>query len=34
VRWWELGAVPELPLHAGFAAAWPELLRLLAAGGA
>jgi 8-oxo-dGTP pyrophosphatase MutT (NUDIX family) len=32
VRWWELSAVADLPLHAGFAAAWPHLRELLAIG--
>jgi 8-oxo-dGTP pyrophosphatase MutT (NUDIX family) len=25
VRWWEVGAVDALPLHRGFAAAWPRV---------
>ena len=29
VRWVQLGAVEELPLHPGFAATWPELRALL-----
>ena len=33
VRWWALTAVAELPLHRGFAAAWPHLRRLLSGAG-
>ncbi len=29
VRWWPVAEVAALPLHAGFAAAWPSLLTLL-----
>lgn len=29
VRWVQLGAVQDLPLHPGFAATWPELRALL-----
>jgi 8-oxo-dGTP diphosphatase len=29
IRWWRLDEVSELPLHAGFAAAWPHLRELL-----
>jgi 8-oxo-dGTP pyrophosphatase MutT (NUDIX family) len=29
VRWWPVGEVAELDLHAGFAAAWPHLLQRL-----
>lgn len=32
VRWWELSAVGGLPLHAGFAAAWPHLQQLVQLG--
>ncbi len=31
VRWWPLGDVDGLTLHRGFAAAWPELRRLVGA---
>ena len=30
VTWWPIGEVARLPLHAGFADAWPQLRRLLA----
>ena len=30
VRWWPIGEVPTLQLHAGFANAWPRLLELIA----
>lgn len=30
VRWWPVAEVAGLPLHSGFAAAWPALLGLLA----
>jgi 8-oxo-dGTP diphosphatase len=30
LRWWELAAVDALPLHRGFAAAWPQLRALIA----
>jgi 8-oxo-dGTP diphosphatase len=30
VRWWAIEQVSALPLHAGFAAAWPRLRELLA----
>lgn len=29
VRWWKLDEVATLPLHAGFALAWPELRALI-----
>ncbi|MBE7163396.1 MAG: NUDIX hydrolase, partial [Williamsia herbipolensis] len=29
VCWWELDAVGRLPLHRGFAAAWPQLRDLI-----
>ena len=29
VRWWPIGEVATLPLHAGFASAWPRLLELI-----
>ena len=29
VRWWDLAEVAALPLHSGFAAAWPHLRALL-----
>lgn len=29
IRWWPIDAVTELPLHAGFAGAWPALRDLL-----
>jgi len=29
VRWWPIGEVPTLTLHAGFANAWPRLLELI-----
>ena len=29
MQWWEFAAVADLPLHAGFAAAWPHLRALL-----
>ena len=29
VRWWDLADVDGLPLHPGFAAAWPDLRRLV-----
>jgi 8-oxo-dGTP diphosphatase len=32
VRWWDVAVVAGLPLHAGFAAAWPQLQLLLASG--
>jgi len=32
VRWWPIGEVTGLPLHSGFAAAWPELRALLQQG--
>jgi 8-oxo-dGTP pyrophosphatase MutT (NUDIX family) len=32
VRWWPVGDVAGLPLHSGFAAAWPELRALLQQG--
>ena len=31
VRWWDLDAVADLPLHTGFALAWPRLRGLLTA---
>jgi 8-oxo-dGTP diphosphatase len=31
IQWWDLAEVPALPLHAGFAAAWPSLRDLLGA---
>jgi len=34
IRWWAIGDVAGLPLHHGFAAAWPELRRLIGAGAA
>jgi 8-oxo-dGTP diphosphatase len=30
VRWWDIDEVGALPLHAGFAAAWPHLRRRIA----
>jgi len=30
MRWWHFSDVVDLPLHAGFAAAWPHLRELLA----
>lgn len=32
VRWWPLGDVDALPLHRGFAAAWPHLRALVGTG--
>jgi hypothetical protein len=29
LRWWPFELVPELRLHHGFAAAWPQLRRLI-----
>ena len=29
LSWWPIDAVAELPLHSGFAAAWPQLVPLL-----
>ena len=29
IGWWDVDAVAGLPLHAGFAAAWPHLQRLI-----
>ncbi|MGH8960646.1 MAG: NUDIX domain-containing protein [Jatrophihabitantaceae bacterium] len=29
IRWWPMDAVAQLPLHAGFAGAWPRLRGLL-----
>jgi 8-oxo-dGTP diphosphatase len=34
VRWWPLDAVPALPLHWGFAGAWPHLRDLIGGTGA
>ena len=31
IRWWHIGEVESLPLHGGFAAAWPHLRDLLQA---
>lgn len=33
LRWWALAAVPALPLHSGFAAAWPTLRPLIERAG-
>jgi 8-oxo-dGTP pyrophosphatase MutT (NUDIX family) len=33
IAWWPVEAVAALPLHAGFAAAWPHLRRLLEPAG-
>lgn len=32
VRWWSIDKVVDLPLHAGFAAAWPRLRELITTG--
>lgn len=32
VRWWTIDEVAGLPLHSGFAAAWPTLITLLGDG--
>jgi 8-oxo-dGTP diphosphatase len=34
VRWWAIAEVDSLPLHHGFARAWPRLRELLVADGA
>ncbi len=33
IRWWEMDAVADLPLHRGFAAVWPELRALAELSG-
>lgn len=33
VRWWPIPEVTDLPLHSGFAAAWPRLRELIVAAG-
>jgi 8-oxo-dGTP pyrophosphatase MutT (NUDIX family) len=32
IRWWSIDQVARLPLHDGFAAAWPRLRELIEAG--
>jgi 8-oxo-dGTP diphosphatase len=32
VQWWDIAEVPTLPLHHGFAAAWPQLQAIIVAG--